>query len=398
MSTATVNSSQLKKSLPWLALLCSIVVFGLHFYQGGGQSKLINDSLAYLDMAEGRGAGPPFDTRVLVPKMASLIAATFGVTPMAAFQILTLVSLIAALVLLKAIIAGQGGSFEWQAAVLLALGAALAATFGYAPVMIDLFLLVITCLTVLAIHRDWLWACLILVLLAALTKEYGILLGFACSLVAWRRHQRQLSVLLTLLPVAAVLSLMTAGSTSKGRMFSTWELFISAMFDYHRYLFTFRGPLQYFEILYMWLWSVLWPVLFIAVGIIVSRLRNRVPKSDHEIGFFLMLLALPLLLLGDWGRALLIVVPFACAVATAHPLTKTSQFSALLAIGGASTALARPFHSEFPPPQWLTLGLIVISVATSILIALRIFKINTLANPSRRDAGLEDPLNATLDR
>jgi hypothetical protein len=382
----------LERFLPLLSLLCSVLLFGLQFFVGGGRTKLINDSHAYLLMTQGeRVVGAPFSSRVLAPFIASLIAFASGASSLAAFQILTLAAFIGSLVLLRKIIGNQGGSAVWQAAVLLVFGCALAVTFGYTPVMVDPVLLLLACLTILALNRGYWVAAVVLSALAALTKEYGLLLGIVSSLVAWHRGHRRFACVAALLPVIVLSVAMLIGSGFKGTGLDGWHNFLNAMFGYHTYLFQFRGPSEYPKLLYMWSWSALWPVLVIAAGLVLSRLRNRIRMSDHEVGFSVMLAALPLLLLGDWGRALLIVVPFGCAVATSHPLARNAQFAALLAIGGLATALARPFHSELAPPLALTLTMTVISITSSLLIGVKILRFAPSDSSPQLDPGLDNP-------
>jgi len=382
MKPQSSNASTLTNLLPWLALLCSVLLFGLHFFAAGGRNRLINDSRGYLSIAQGERAGTPFDSRVFAPFIAAMITKTTGVSGQAAFQVLSFASLIGSLLLLKRIIRNRGGKSEYQAAMLFSLGAGLAATFGDTPVMIDPPLLVLACLTVLALdHGKWL-GLLVLSVLAALTKEYGLLLGLLIALICWRNNRRKYAIAGMLLPVASLLFVLITGPRSERPVIDSWHNFINGMLGYHRYLLHFRGPVEYLELLYMWSWSVVWPVLVLAGVIVGSRLGSRTRMTDDQIGFALMLLALPLLLLGDWGRALLIVVPFACTVAVAHPLARDRYFLFLLGLGGLSTALARPLHSTPPPPMALTLAMTVISVAASVLIAVRI--VRSLASRSTR--------------
>jgi hypothetical protein len=104
-----------------------------------------------------------------------------------------------------------------------------------------------------------------------------------------------------------------------------------------------------------------------------------------------MLAALPFLLLGDWGRSLLILVPFGCMVATSHTLAKSNQFAALLAIGGLSTALARPLHSDPPLPLALTFTMTFISVAASILIGAKVLRFAPSGSGEHLHQRLDNP-------
>jgi len=382
---------RVKQFLPGLALLVSTLLYCLHFFVGAGHVKLITDSRAYLFMAGGGHLSAPYNSRVFGPFIASLIASALGVSVHSAFQILTSVALLASLFLLQRLISRQGGSVYWQAAVLLALGCAMAATFGYTPVMVDPLLLLLTCLTVLALDRGYFLVAVTSATLAALTKEYGLLLGLITAIVAYRQGRRALALAGAFLPAVALLVTTLSGSASSSAGLIDWQSFVSAMFGYHISLYRFRGGSEYPKLLYMWSWSVLWPVLVIAALVVYSRLRNRITKTKHEVGFLLMLVALPFLVLGDWGRSLLIVVPFACAVAAVHPLARNAKFAALFAVGGLSTALARPFHSESLPPPAFMVTMTIISVASSLLIGLRILRFARSASTSQLDLGLESP-------
>jgi multisubunit Na+/H+ antiporter MnhC subunit len=384
-------SNKVKALLPLLALAISVLLYGLHFFAGGGRERLLTDSQAYLIMAQGGHQGAPYSSRVLGPFIASGIASLFGISSVIAFQILTPVALLVSLVLLRHLINQRGGPVEFQAAVLLALGCALAATFGYTPVMVDPLLLALTCLTLLALDTDHFTAAIACATLAALTKEYGLLLAFVIFFVAYRSGRRKLAFAGILVPAGLMIAASLIGSSSSGAGVENWQRFVSAMFGYHLSLFQFRGGFDYLKLQYMWSWSVLWPVLVIAAALVLSRLRGGARFSDHEVGFSLMLVALPLLLLGDWGRALLIVFPFGCAAATAHPLARNAQFAALLAIGGLSTALARPFHSESPLPSAFVVTMIVVSIASSLLIGIKILRFAPAASTAPLDSGLEIP-------
>lgn len=398
MNRRSSTSPTLRRSLPWLAMLCSVSLFALHFFVGGGRTRLITDSYNYLSVSQGEPPGTPFNTRVAGPFIAWVIASASGASNLAAFQILTFFAVVASLLLLRRLISGQGGSPEWQAAILLSFGCALAATFGYIPVMADPLLLFLTCATLVALQRGHFAGAIVSAALAALTKEYGLLLGPVISIVACRRGHRKAAYVGALLPVISFLAATLLPAGSSGHGFHSWRSFVSAMFGYQVDLFHLRGPSEYFKLLYMWSWSALWPGLVIAFGIALSRLRNRIRMQDHEVAFLVMLLALPILLLGDWGRSLLIVVPFGCVVATSHSLAKSNQFAALLAIGGLSTALARPFHSDPRLPLALTLTMTVISVASSILIGVKILRLAPSGSSEHLQQGLDNPASEAVAR
>lgn len=398
MKRPSTRGLTLRRSLPWLAMLCSVSLFALHFFVGGGRTRLITDSYNYLSMCQGEPPGTPFNTRVAGPFIAWVIASASGASNAAAFQILTFSAIVATLLLLRKLISEQGGSPEWQAAILLTLGCALAATFGYIPVMADPLLLFLTCSTLVALQRGHLAGAIVLAALAALTKEYGLLLGLVISIVAYRRGHRKAAFVGVLLPVISFLAATLLPAGSSGHGFQSWRSFVSAMFGYQLSLFQYRGPSEYPKFLYMWSWSALWPGLVMAFVITFSLLRRRIRMQDHEVAFLVMVVALPILLLGDWGRSLLIVVPFGCVVATSHSLAKNNQFAALLAIGGLSTALARPFHSDPGLPLALTLTMTVISVASSILIGVKILRLAPSGSSKHFQQGLDDPASEAVAR
>jgi hypothetical protein len=120
--------------------------------------------------------------------------------------------------------------------------------------------------------------------------------------------------------------------------------------------------------------------------------------TDLEIVFTVMLFGLPVLLLGDWGRSLLIIVPFASAVATRHEITGNRRFVALIAIGGVSTAMARPFHGGFLIPEALTIAMTITSIASSVLIGFQILRFRPGINLLSYDSAIETPIRGTADR
>lgn len=381
-------SNKAKPLLPLLALALSVALYALHFFAGGGREKLINDSDAYLFMARGGHLDAPYNVRLLGPFLAHLIASIFGISALAAFQILTPIALFGSLIMLRRLISERGGSVEFQSAVLLAFGCALAATFGYTPVMVDPLLLALTSLTLAALEKKQIIVAIAFATLGALTKEYGLLLALVTALIAYRNGKRRLALIGILVPGSVMLALLT-GSNLSGPGLWDWQRFVSAMFGYHIHLFHFRGAADYLKILYMWSWSALWPIIVIAAGAVFFSLRNRLRMTDSQAAVAVMLLSMPLLLLGDWGRALLIVVPFAIVVSAAHPLAKDRSFALLLAVGGPATALARPFHSSLPPPRALTIAMIVVSVAASSMIAVRILKFVASKSGRRVDEGMD---------
>ncbi|MFY9555698.1 MAG: hypothetical protein WAV47_13375 [Blastocatellia bacterium] len=379
-------------SLPLIAVVMCSVVYAAHFFLGGGRNHLILDSFAYLQLTQHQQASVPFNTRISTPFLAALIGSVTGLSTSAAFQLLTSAALLASLLLLRGIIRRRKGSPEWQGALLLAFGCSLAVTFGYTPVVVDPSLLLLTCLTIAALDTGHLPVALALACIATMTKEYGLLLGVVWSLHAYRQGLRKLACLGLVLPATALVILLVTRQSGLGIGFGSWPKFSShLMLEYQWSVFRLRGPVAYAELIYMWSWCALWPTLFISISSLISRFRRREKMTGDELAFAVLLTALPILLLGDWSRNLIIMVPFACIVVTSHPLAKERYFVSLVAIGGLATALARPFHSEPSPSQTITLIMTIISVVSSLLAGVRLLRfassksspqIETLNRPS----------------
>jgi hypothetical protein len=369
------SSFRILSLLPFLAILICGGLYAAHFFFGGGREHLILDSWAYLDITNSRPATVPFNTRILGPGVAALIAAVSALPSSAAFKLLTPVTLLASLLAIRGMIGRRGGSPEWQAAVLVAFGSSLAVTFGFTPVLVDPILLMFICLTLAALDSGRLVLALTLACLATLTKEYGVLLGLVCSFHAYRRGVLRLASLALLLPPAGLLTLLLLRQSGDGIGFGSWPTYTSHfLFEYQLSVLRLRGPAEYSKLLYMGSWCGVWPVLVIAAGSFFSRVIEKRKLIADEVGFGLVLASVPILLLGDWSRSLIVLVPFACIVATPNRLSRDRWFSLLLALGGLSTALARPFHGDSRPSHLLTLSMTIISVIASLLLAARLFR------------------------
>ncbi|MEK6320342.1 MAG: hypothetical protein AABN33_01530 [Acidobacteriota bacterium] len=387
------------RSLPWLAVIFSSALYFAHLFFGGGSSHLILDSFAYLQLSDGQQTDVPFNTRIVTPLLAKLVAYASGLSTSAAFKLLTPAELLASLFVLRGIICKRGGSAAWQAAVLLAFGCSLAVTFGYTPILVDPTFLLLICLTIAALDAGHLLAALALACIAALTKEFGLFLVPIWSFYAYRQGLRKFAYAGLIVPVAALLIVLFARQSSAGVGFPGWPTYAShLMFEYQLSVFRLRGPGGYAKLLYMGSWCGLWPVLFISTYSLLYRCRRRIKITEDQVGLAVLLISLPVLLLGDWSRNLIILVPFACIVATAHPLTRNRSFILLLAAGGLSTALARPFHSENPPPRSLSLIMTIISVVSSLLIAARIFRFATSKSGPQLDSRLDSPAPEVVPR
>ena len=369
-----MNQSQLRKVLPWLAILISCVLYAAHFFLGGGINHFILDSAAYLQVASGEPSGVPFDIRILTPFSSALIARVSGISIPAAFQLLTPSVLFASLLILRRCIKKRDGSPEWQAAVLLAFGCSLAVTFGYTPILVDPTLLLIVCITVSALDSGRLLLALALACLAVFTKEFGLFLGIVWSLYVYRLGYRRLALAGLTAPIATLLILLVVRHSDVAGTFIGWRPYaFHYLFDYQLMVLRLRGPMSYTKLLYMGAWCGIWPVLLVATLGIRSRSVQSAVSDVFRIGLFISLLCLPLLLLGDWSRNLIVVVPFASVVASGHPLARDRHFVLLLATGGLSTALARPFHGE-PQAIAVLLPITAVSVISAGIMLFKLFQ------------------------
>ncbi len=352
------------------------MLYAIHFFPGGGHNHLINDSRAYIEISQGQPVGIPFNTRILQPLLASSISGLTAIESITAFQLLTAAELLLSLLLIASLLRRRNATGYWEAAVVLTLGCSLAATFGYVPVMADPLLLLLACLTIELLDRDRLILALGCCCLAALTKEYGVILGLCWLCHAYRKRRGVIAWAGASLPfIALLIALFVMPSAAIARTgFSGWRAFVGAMFGYHISLFNFRGPLQYIQIIFMWAWSIVWPVMLLSISLVVSRLRSHISLGPDLSSFAAALCVMPVLLLGDWGRSMLVVVPLALAASATHPLTKDNRFALLLAVGGIATALARPFHGDVIPPFLFIIAAQIISAIASAAIALRIGK------------------------
>src|SRR4030095_9841535 len=83
------NSVRSLSLLPFLAIMICGGLYAGHFFFGGGREHLILDSWADLGISNGQQASVPFNTRILGPGVAALIAAVSGLPSSVAFKLLT---------------------------------------------------------------------------------------------------------------------------------------------------------------------------------------------------------------------------------------------------------------------------------------------------------------------
>lgn len=387
------TSWSLNSFFPWLALIISTALYLAHSLWGGGSSHLILDSWAYLQISSGQPAGVPFDTRILVPSLAAFIAGVTGLSVPAAFNILTSLALLVSLLILKQRLNQRGSSWGWQTAVLLAFGCSLAVTFGYTPILVDPALLLVACLTIIALDAGKLVVALVLTCVAVFTKEFGLFLGPIWALYAYSRALRRLAWAGLLAPIVTLVIVVLLHRSDAAVGFLGWKPYaFHYLFDYQLSVLRLRGLTSYAKLLYMGSWCALWPIVIVATMSIRSGSMRSAGIDVYRIGFVVLLVCLPLLLLGDWSRNLIVLVPFASIVAASHPLASDRYFVSLVAIGGFTTALARPFHGDSPTPQGIVLTVTILSLISSILILRKI--VGFIASTSRPDGRIVESAGA----
>ena len=141
--------------------------------------------------------------------------------------------------------------------------------------MVNTLILLLTCLVIAALDRNRLVLSLILVILVVLTKEYGVILSLVWGRHAYRLGYRRFALLGALAPPAALLALFLAMPSARSIGFEGWRSLLEATFGYHLSLLSFRGANDYLKILYMWLWSMLWPVLLISALTVARGVKKR---------------------------------------------------------------------------------------------------------------------------
>jgi hypothetical protein len=357
------------RSKAWLLLAGSLsavaAVFAYQFLFHNGRGHLGPDSLVYVAMAKGQVVIRPYHSRVLAPLMASLLANVTGVSVDSAFHLLTIASLLASLLMLANLLARAGAPSRYQAGIVLAFGSGIAVLFGQVPILVDPELLAFTCLTLIALDRCMLGLALVGVCLAALTKDYGVALVLPWAAEAyrnagWRALAGALAPVLLVVIATSLPSLPNA-------------YYINAP-SYQVTLLRELGSLVYFKTIYIWAWVAMWPVLLISALELLLNIKRPSGLKRAQVWYAAILVAVPVLLVGDWDRSFMLLVPFACLASA--PLSFITDVSPcwLLAAGGLATALARPYYTVAAPPRALTVALIAVSAASSGLIIFAVAK------------------------
>lgn len=351
-----------------LALVLVSSIYFYQFYFQGGQSHLNPDGEHYLAYARGEIVERPFNTRMVGPAIAFLIAEAIGVSLPVAYHLITLIGFLGSLILLIILLDRHCAPVAYQVAVVISFGAGTAVLLGHAPVLVDALLLLFTCLTIIARAR-YLFG-LGIVCLAALTKEYGVFLALPWVIQAYRR-KGMLYAAGVLLPfillVSAVLFLPGLQYDQHGSLGK--QGFLVSQFKYQLTQFKELGALVYGKTLYIWAWVALWPVVLISAFSVINKIIKRRSLPIEQAQYGILLITLPVLLSGDWDRSLLVLTPFAIIAVSRLSITQNTVFCFLLGTGGLATALARPYYTETIVPRTFTISMIAVSVTASSLLA-----------------------------
>src|SRR6266705_282765 len=118
----------------------------------------------------------------------------------------------------------------------------------------------------------------------------------------------------------------------------------------------------------------MWPVLAFASFAAAARLVRRSDVGVDDVRYLAILLAVPVLLLGDWDRTFLVAVPFAATAAVSYRLAQHPLLSFLLGAGGVTTSLLRAYYISrysgtfFPTGTRITLLTVSIAATLALII------------------------------
>jgi hypothetical protein len=361
------------------AWLCCLYAYSL--LGQGGRVYISPDGRHYLAMASGGPAASPFNTRVLKPYLAGLLAAALHIAGNSAFQILTTIEVFASLFLLLILLNRNKASLHLQLAMMLSFGVILCASFGRAPVLVDTMLVLWICLFIYLLELGKFWAGLLIALLAVLTKEYGIALALVLSVLAYRRERRVFALLALLLP-AAVLVINKYLYRSSPLDAGFLSLLGGATKSTINQLRNETGG----KILFYWFWGAVVPLLLVAALYLCVALKRRVRLNDHYTALAVMLIFTPGLLTGDWDRSLLVLLPFAFVALADHPLANDWWFATLIAVGVSTSVISRMAIGIVGFPVWIKALLLTAGLLTMVLALLQIGWFYFFPGVSRRVA------------
>ncbi len=356
------------KYYAYLALAFALVgsLFAYQFFYQDGRYSSTPDGIRYLAAAQGETVDLPYNSRIVVPLVASLIARLTTVSVSAAFTILTITSLLGSLLLLVYLLERRGVFGVYSAAIITAFGAGLAVFHGKYPTLVDMPLLLLTCLTIVALDHGKLFVALAIICVAALTKEYGVLLTLAWAIQAYKQKGAYI-IVGAVLPVAAVMAAVLLSPSQPGvypshQSFLISQLKYQAFWLYPEYLF------NYLKLAYFWAWGAVWPILLLSVWALIKTLRDESVFTMDQLRYSAMLFATPILLTGDWDRTFVLLVPFACLVLVSSHFARDVRFCFLLGVGGLSTALLRSYYIIPSNPYKLILVLVSVSASAALVI------------------------------
>jgi hypothetical protein len=341
------------------------VLFGYQALFQGGSEHPGPDGRNYIAAAQGQPVIRPFNSRVLAPLAAASVARVTRLTVAGAFILLTVASLFGALVMLAHLLARAGAPARYQACIILAFGAGMAVLFGHSPVLVDPEVLFFSCLTLIALDRGMVVLALAGVCLAALTKEHGIALVLPWAVETFRKSGWR-PLVGALIPVLLLVSVTLLPALPNP--------FYTDTAKYQMTLLSYLGPSIYLKTIYIWAWVAMWPVLLVSALELFARIKKPSSLRHPQIWYGAMMVAVPVLLMGDWDRAFMLLVPLACLACAASSFAADRYRCILLALGGFATALARPYYTVTAPPRVLMIALIGISAAASGLIAFDVAK------------------------
>lgn len=362
------------KYYAYLALAFALVggLFAYQFFYQGGRYSSTPDGVHYLAAAQGETVELPYNSRIAVPLVASLIARLTAMSVGAAFNMLTITSLLGSLLLLVYLLERRGVFGLYSAAFITAFGTGLAAFHGKYPTLLDMPLLLLACLTIVALDYGRLFVALAIICIAALTKEYGALLTLAWAVQAYKQ-KRGYVVIGAILPIAAVVAAVLLTPSLPGvypshQSFLISQLKYQAFWLYPQYLF------NYLRLAYFWAWGAVWPILLFSVWALIKTWRNGSVFTMDKHRYAAMMLATPILLTGDWDRTFVLLVPFACLAMVCSPFARDVRFCLLLGIGGLSAALLRSYYiahyAEGGSSYFYKLALALVSLLASAVLVI----------------------------
>jgi hypothetical protein len=314
-------------------------LFTYYFLWQAGYYTVTVDGQRYLAAAQGLAVELPYNTRIAAPLLAAALARISGLSVQAALQAIGTASLIGALAFLAWLLLRRGAALGYVLALAVGWGSGLAIFYGAHPVLVDSLLLLATCAFNAALARDRLALALGCVCVAALTKEYGLLLAIPWAVAAWRTGGWRRAAW-AFLPALLLAGVVAAWPAAPG-IYGTYGVFIERQLLFQA-IWLSPGVLRTsLRLWYLSAWGAAWPLLLFSMTALAIRLYRRAPLRQDERTYLAALPALPVLLAADWDRTFLLLIPFAAQAAAAQPFARGRVFQSAFALGGLCTALWR---------------------------------------------------------